>query len=319
MLWVTFRQHRSELIGAAVLLVVLGVVLIASGRSMHDAYQTSGTAACLRASGDGDACDQIVGAFTDRYVRWGDLFTMFNLLPAFVGVFVGAPLLARELDHGTWRLAFTQSVTRTRWFFMKLVLVGAGVLTFGVAVTALFTWWRGPLDTIDGRIGPTAFGFEGPTLATSMVFAFALGVLAGAVMRKTVAAMAVSFIAFFVVRTPVEVYLRPRYQEPLLRVRDATAESGGSGRTTDWVLSQGWIDAAGQRLTPGERLEILRQLRGSGPSIERYMQDNGLKQFVEYQPNSAFWHFQTIEALILGTIAIACLATSVWLVSRRTS
>lgn len=319
MLWVTYRQHRSELVGGAMLLVVLGVVLIASGQSMHDAYQTSGAASCLAASGGGEACDQIVGAFTDRYVGWGDLFTTFNLLPAFVGVFVGAPLLARELDHGTWRLAFTQTVTRTRWLATKLVLVGAGVLTFGVAVTALFTWWRGPLDAIDGRIGPTAFGFEGPTLAASMVFALALGVLAGAVMRKTVAAMAVSFIAYFVVRTPVEVYLRPRYREPLVRVRDATATGGRFGRTTDWVLSQGWIDAAGQRLTRGERLEILRQLRGGGPSIERYMQDNGLQQFMEYQPNSAFWYFQTIEALILAAIAFACLATSVWLVRRRTS
>lgn len=52
---------------------------------------------------------------------------------------IGAPLIARELEHGTWKLAFTQTVTRTRWLTVTLAVVGLGVLVLASAFTLLFT------------------------------------------------------------------------------------------------------------------------------------------------------------------------------------
>src|SRR3954452_9070622 len=141
MLWVPWRQHRAEMAGAALLLVVIAAPLIVSGLAMRQAYHGDGVAACIANPDSRAGCDQIVAGFFDRYVGTGDRLTWFTLLPALAGVFVGAPLLGREFEHGTWKLAFTQTVTRTRWLATKLALVGVGVLIVAAAFTALFAWW----------------------------------------------------------------------------------------------------------------------------------------------------------------------------------
>ncbi len=319
MLWVAFRQHRADLIGGLVLLGVVTALMAVSGVSMHEAYRSDGVAACVASATDRGACDQIISAFADRYVGWGDLLTWLNILPAFAGVLVGAPLIARELEHGTWKLAFTQSVTRTRWLIVTLTAVGLGVVVLAGAFTVLFTWWRSPLDAIDGRIGPTAFDFEGLSMAAGALFAFAVGVLTGTLIRRTVAAMAVSFMVYLAIRIPLGLYARPRYQHPLLRVLAPDATAGRGGRTTDWVLSQGWIDRAGHRLSSSERSSILQHLRSGVTSVDRYMATHGLRYYVEYQPDSRFWHFQIVEAVLLAGLSGAILATSMWLLRQHTS
>jgi hypothetical protein len=317
MLWLTWRQHRVELLGTTALLAVIAAALLFSGVSMHDAYHTDGVAGCLSRSGSSQGpCAEIINSFRDRYVSWGDLLTLFNLLPALAGVFIGAPLLARELEHGTWKLAFTQSVTRTRWLATKIAAVGLAIAVFAFGFAAVFTWWRSPLDAIGGRIDPAAFNFEGPSLAAAALFAFAVGTLAGVLFRRTVAAMAVTLLAYFAVRTPVELYVRPRYQTPLLRVIDI---NGQARTTTDWVLGEGWMDGTGHHLSVAERLAILRQIPNSGTDFNRYMLDHGMRPFIQYQPNARFWTFQLIEAGLFIALAALFVTLAVLLVRRRTT
>ena len=76
-----------------------------------------------------------------------------HVLPALAGLFVGAPLLARELEHGTHRFAWTQAITRRRWLLSKTALLAAGTVLAGAAASALVMWWRGPFDTLEGRMG----------------------------------------------------------------------------------------------------------------------------------------------------------------------
>jgi hypothetical protein len=320
MLWVTWRQHRAELAGTILVTAAIAAVLFSSGRSMHTAYQVDGVAACVTNSDGQNVCDQIISGFADRYLAWGDLLTWLNLLPALAGVFIGAPLLARELEHGTWQFAFTQTVTRTRWLCVKLAVVGLAVAAFGAALTAVFSWWRAPLDAIEGRIGPSAFNFEGLSLTTAAVFAFAAGTVAGALLRRTVAAMAVSLLVYFVVRTPIELYARPRYRAPLLRILDMNASAEKPQQTTtDWVLGQGWIDATGHKLAGSERAAILRQIRSGSGSVEQYMTGHGLHHYIQYQPTGRFWTLQIIEAAIFLGLAAMFIAAAIWLVRRRTT
>jgi hypothetical protein len=114
-------------------------------------------------------------------------------------------------------------------------------------------------------------------------------------------------------------YVRPHYQHPLLRVLAPTATPGRGGRTTDWVLSQGWIIRAGHRLSSSERASILQNLGSGVTSVDQYMTTHGLRHHVQYQPGTRFWHFQIVEAVLLAGLSLASLATSVWLVRRRTS
>lgn len=318
MLWLTWRQHRAELVAAIILLAAIGVLLLVSGISMHRAFDAEGVAACLGRLGDGrSTCGEIVTGFSDRYIVWGDLLTWLNLLPGLAGVFVGAPLLGRELEDGTWKFAFTQSVTRTRWLTIKLTAVGLVVVALAAAFTALFTWWRAPLDAIEGRIASGGFNFEGLSLASGALFSLAVGVFAGALLRRTVPAMAVSLLGYFAVRTPIELYARPRYETPLLRIVGSDERVGPS--TTNWVLSQGWINAEGEKLSRGERNSLLGQVKDSGTNLDRYMRDNGLRQYVEYQPDERFWHFQIIEAALLLGLTALLMTLSIWLIRRRTT
>jgi hypothetical protein len=204
-----------------------------------------------------------------------------------------------------------------------LALVGLGVVIVAAAFTALFTWWRAPLDAIEGRIGATGFNLEGSNLTVAALFAFGAGTLAGVLLRRTVAAMAVTLAAYVAVRVPVEIYARPRYQTPRLRITDPAARGGSQDKgrqfTTDWVLGQGWIDAAGHKLTDAERTTILRQLYDNGTPIEQYMAQHGLRHYAEYHPASSFWTLQLVEAVIYLGLAAALLATAIWFIRRRTT
>jgi hypothetical protein len=99
-LWVTWRQHRAELVSALLLLMAVAAPLIATGAGMRDAYHDEGVPGCLTNAASRSGCNDIVAGFFDRYVGWGDQLTWLTLLPALAGVFVGAPLLGREFEHG---------------------------------------------------------------------------------------------------------------------------------------------------------------------------------------------------------------------------
>jgi hypothetical protein len=321
-LWVTWRQHRAELAGAVFLLAAIAVALVVSGMSMRDAYHADGIAACLSHPGQ-SGCNQIIDGFWQIHVGWSNALVALNLLPALAGMFIGAPLLGREMERGTWKLAFTQSVTRTRWLTTKLGAVALAVLALAAALTALLTWWRGPLDRIDGRLGP-AFHLEGPSLAATTLFAVAVGTLVGALLRRTVAAMAVTGLVYAAVRLPVQLFLRPRYQAPVLityRRGDASAPNGQA--TVNWVLSEGWSDPAGHQISTNQLAEIVNRLhQGQGIKdewVNQYITEHHLLRYIEYQPNGRFWTFELIEAGLFVGLAAILVTAAIWLVRRRTT
>jgi hypothetical protein len=325
MLWLTWRQHRAEVLGGVVLLAAVGAVLVVSGLPMHGAYTDQGVAACVAGAGAPADCEALLEQFAGRYVGLGDLLTPLTVLPALAGVFIGAPLLGRELEHGTWRLVWAQGVTRTRWLAVKLALLTAVVTVLTVGFTALFTWWRGPLDGIQGRFDGAAYNFQGVVPTASAVFAFALGTLAGTLARRTIPAMALTFFGYWIVRLPLELLARPRFLAPLVRISDpgaegATTTAGGRalGAGQDWILDSGLIDRAGHRLTLAQETAMLRAARDTDLGKLAFLQQHGIRSIEIYQPGDRFWTFQLIEAGLLFALAGVLLAIAVWLVHRRT-
>ena len=107
MAWVTWRQHRAALAGVAALLGALAVYLLVTGLQIHHAYATS----CHPASSL--ACTL---NFTGRYAVTMNIVRVFlQAVPALIGAFAGAPVLAREMETGTFRFAWTQGFGRCRW------------------------------------------------------------------------------------------------------------------------------------------------------------------------------------------------------------
>ncbi|WP_326836584.1 ABC transporter permease subunit [Amycolatopsis rhabdoformis] len=325
MIWVTWRQHRAVLLTSAFLLAAVAVPTFISGFAMHEEYRADGIAACVTDPGTRAGCAQLVEQFAARYSEWGNRMVWVTVLPALVGVFVGAPLLAREFENGTWRFAFTQGVSRTRWLLTQLTVVGAASAVLALACSLLFSWWRQPLDTLGSRMRTAAFTVS-PALVALTLFALALGVFAGVLLRRTVIAMGLTLAAYFLVHLPLEETVRPSYLSPLVRTDAPHAQTASDALPpTDWIVDEGLITSAGHRLSDGEKRDILKQVydgdtvREGGAALERYLADHGLRHYTEYQPADRYPAMLIIDiALYLG-LAIALFAAAAHLVRRRAS
>jgi ABC-2 family transporter protein len=316
MVWLTWRQHRAEALGSLLVLAAVAAILLALGAPMRSAYTHDGLAACIAHNTTTGSCVDVVNQFAARFGGAANsLIPWLNLLPAFLGIFVGAPLLAREFEHGTWRLAWTQAVPRTRWLAVKLALLIAGIIALTAPLTALFTWYRGPLDQLDGRLSPNAFDFEGFALPAYALFAFALGTLAGILTRRTVVAMAITLGGFLAVRLPVETWLRPHYQHPVTAVADPGVHQGLVD--TALGISRTLLDPAGHPLSNLQERHVLNAAGQKSGDPATYLHAHGYHWQTVFQPASRFWHFQLIEAALFATLAAILLAVAAWQLRRR--
>jgi hypothetical protein len=312
MAWVTWRQHRAQVIAIAGLLVALAAAVLGTHLPIQAAYHRDTLSECLPpASRSG--CDIIVRHFQGEFDSWATALRVLAALPALAGLFVGAPLFARELEHGTHRFAWTQGVTRRRWLLSKAALLGAATITAGVVASALVMWWRGPFDTLEGRMSPSAFDIEGLVVPAYALFAFAVGVLAGLLFRRTVPAMTATLVIFVAARLGVLKLLRPHFLPPLHR----TALATDTGRQTgDWLLSDTLVDAAGRQITAGREDLAVLHAQQAGIDPHAYLVSVGWKRVISYQPADRFWTFQLVEAGLFAALAVAIVLAAIWLVRR---
>ncbi len=223
MIRVALRQFRTEAIVGFGLLAVFAIVLAVTGPHLahvYDAFEVS----CKAARDCAAATNPVLGV--DKSLQSALPFIV-AIAPALVGLFFGAPLIARELETGTFRLAWTQSVTRRRWLAVKLGLVGIAAMAIGGLCAWMADWWASPLNAVDqDRFGVANFGFNGIAPIGYAAFAFALGVTAGVLLRRTVAAMAVTGVGFAAARLMVTYWVRPNLASP---VRKSLPLSAGGG------------------------------------------------------------------------------------------
>ena len=236
MIRVALRQFRTEGIVGFGLLVVFAIVLAITGPHLahvYDAFESS----CKVARDCATAPNPVLNL--DKPLR-GALPFVVAIAPALVGLFFGSPLIARELETGTFRLAWTQSVTRRRWLAVKLGLVGIASMAIGGLLTWMADWWASPLDAVNqDRFGVANFSFHGIAPIGYAAFAFALGATAGVLFRKTVPAMALTAAGFAAARVAVTYWVRPHFASP---VRESLSLSTGSGPGILFVDGQGTMN-----------------------------------------------------------------------------
>lgn len=238
MIRLTWRQFRVPAVVAAVAIVIVAVIAVVTGPDLAHAYAAT-LAACQRA---GD-CPSATVAFANANSALGNAFgTLITFVPALMGVFWGAPLLAREIEAGTLPLVWTQSVTRTRWLLVKLGVVGlAGALAVGL-FSLVVTWWARPLDRAAANIYAT-FGQRDIVPIGHALFAFALGVIVGLLVRRTVPAMAVTLFAFVITRVCTTYGLRPRFFAPAHQVLALDPASTGFGSAySPTIILNSWFN-----------------------------------------------------------------------------
>jgi len=213
MIWVTWRQNRSESFIALGVLVLSSIFLLVTGLNMAHDFQQSGLSDCLAHHKTSAICGTLASAFLNQYSPFLPFALALLLLLILLGAIVGAPLVAREFEQRTHQLAWLQSITRTRWLSVKLgVVLGTGLLGAGVLMVLLI-WWYSPFSQVIGSFNQVAFDFSGPVLIAATVLSLALGIFAGTLTRRTVFAIFLTLALILAIRIGVEFNLRPNYEQ----------------------------------------------------------------------------------------------------------
>jgi hypothetical protein len=315
LLWVVWRRHRAGLAATVLLLGGCAVFLLVTGLAMHADAGRLGVTSCGDPNGPG--CALPVQLFTTDYGGLAMYTPRFlEFLPAALGVFLGAPLVARELESGTFRFAWTQGRTRTRLLAAELAALVAVVAVLCLAFAQLFAWWFRPWEPIMGRmIAGQAYEVEGLVFAARAVFGVLLGALLGALIRRTVPAMAATAAVWLAVAWPSVLWLRPLLATPV----SLPANSPAVDITTKWVTADWFQDGAGRHVSTRALETLALQSRQSGQPLDfsRWLGQHGYTEWVSFQPASRFWHFQLVEAGCYVVLAAALGAAAVHWVRRH--
>jgi len=289
---------------------------------MANAYHHDGISACLGLNTTG-SCQQAIQGFIGRFEGMNNLLAWFTLVPGLVGVLLAAPFIG-ELEHGTYRLAWTQSITRGRWITGKLAITFGAALLVALTLTLLMTWWHGPLDHLTGRMDNSVYDAEGTVVFGYTLFALGLALAVGVVWRRTVPAVVTAFAGYFAARIFTDTWLRQRLVTPLTATWRAGPGSTGNGPANlnhAWVLSEGPSDKLGQPIAfpAGSCLRAAANHAKSVlinhnciPNLSGYMH-------AVYQPASHFWPLQGIETGMFGGTALVLIAFAAWWTHQRTA
>jgi hypothetical protein len=319
MTWVTWRQHRKEVLVLTGIVAVIGVALLVLGLPMHGLFP-DGASACTTAPLT-QSCNLALGKLSQQFGYINTLSVLLNIIPFAIGAFLGAPLLAREMEDGTWQLAWTQAVPRMRWLSVKMGILAGLCALLTLAFSIIITWYRTPLDVLDGRLGKAGFDVEGLVPVAYALFAFALATVAGVLLRRSLGGLAMALVVFVVVRLAVANFLRPMFATPLTLVEEIPQQSRGiqigTDNSTDWVVGQNFRDAAGNTLDDPSLNNLSTAAADAGQTLTTYLHSQGIQRAVSYHPADLFWDFQLIEAGLYVGVAALLMALIVWRVKRR--
>lgn len=348
MIWLTWRQMRVQAISAIAALAAFGILLAATGPHLAGLYSASGITGC-----HGAPCISAAARFLNRLSTISPYTLVYEIgiglilaAPAIVGIFWGAPLIAREFETRTFALAWTQSVTRTRWLAARLALTGLAAMVATEALSLMYGWWAEPIGRAIGLGGnetwrlPAAFSMHqfslvifathGITPLGYAAFAFALGTATGAVIRRSLPAIAITLAIVAAVQVATPLWIRPNLVPP-----EQTVVSGPSffvsaglsvgtleasvvpGQPGAWIISSGAATAAGQRVSSIPNACLAPTLKGPPPNAGACMARHGIREVIAFQPASRYWTFQWIETGMFAAVAFALAGFSFWRLGRR--
>ena len=324
MIWLTWRQQRLEALIFGAILAVVGVVVLTTGLDMRGSFRHLGVAACVTAPVDDRRCGDVLSVFHQQFDRLNTIFGAFELLPVALALLLAAPFLL-DLEQGTYRVAWAQSITRLRWLLVRAGVLGTAAVLSSLAGSVLMTWWHGPLDQLSGAtFSDLSFDTQGLVPVAYTLFGLALALTLGTLLRRAIPAMALTLVGFVAVRAGIEVLARPRYLAPLDRPWTSGPFPVGP---RDWVLSRGEIyrNGLGQLLS-WDRVDRLCGHPSTASTLSAAAAKDayvacyaryGLAEIVRYQPAGRYWLFQGIEGALFFGLAGALLALTIWWVQNH--
>jgi hypothetical protein len=309
-----WRLHHRQVYFALAALGALAAVLVVTGVVMSHDYGRF--LSNCRVVGDCSSAPDLLFRGDGSII---DLVDATIIVPLLFGLFWGAPLVAKEFEDGTQSLAWTQGVTRRHWLTSNLAWVFGAAALWAGTIAVIVSWWRTPENAIGSRF--TTFDIQGVVPIAYALFAVALGIAVGSVLRRVLPAIAVTLGAYVAVRALIGVYLRPHYLAPIKKV--FTLSASGGAPNGSWLLSSGLVGPDGRFYSGGIDVNSMpaacRDLLAGGgkEGVQACMAAHGFHQEVTYQLASRFWTFQAIEAGIFVVLAGALVALAYRMVLHR--
>ena len=313
MKWLAWRQSRLELIIGLVVLAGLAAVLVPVGLQQLTLFKNLGLATM---SSGATTYSTLSQELLDSYPQW--LNAVVNLSGVVLFIFGGllaVPILL-EFEQRTYRLAWTQSITRRRWLLTKLGFALLCVTVISALYIILMTWFLGPQNSLTGAFNN--FIQQGIVPVSYTVFGFAVALTAGILSRRSSVGVIVAVVACLVAVTtalPVLSHGLPlNYLKPLEEVSAFTPPTPIPGQNTlvhigadlpvgSLAVNHYFKDAS------GNHIPIVQVINSSSGSP--------ISQVTEYQPANRYWAFQGIEAFIFFGVGIALLCGSFLAIVRR--
>ncbi|MGW3911851.1 hypothetical protein ACWEBX_10020 [Streptomyces sp. NPDC005070] len=233
LVWTVLRLHRTALwIWTGFVVLTAGLLLWLYGPGAGHTQlllDTFGYAGVQEDAWTVGARGTLSGTYNELF---RDPASLLSIASFSVAVFAAGSLTARELENGTARLAWTQSVTPARWLAAKLavpalfVTVGTGLL-----VVLYRMLWSAHSNLLLAGIGPRALYFSiGPATVAAPLLGLAVGAFAGLALRRTLPALAVAGLAqYAVIMFRANSWpFQGSYQQPELSVRSRAITSTGA-------------------------------------------------------------------------------------------
>jgi len=313
MTWVTWRQHRALLISIPAVLAAAAVVLVIFGLKAHHDY--AALVNCpLNQGQQSSACGKMFSNFNSNVWPLANaLSILVQLAPVLIGAFAGAPLLARELENGTYRFAWTQGLVRERQAIAKLALLGVTLAVLAGAFGWLFSWFFQPFLWTEqiNQLSEGMFDASGLVFPAFTLVAFMIGAFLGMLFRRVIPALAATLGAYLALRLGAWA-LHGQYPVTVVtsnaKLINAYETPGTPG--FPWILNSWFTGPGGKPLSSAvtSRLQDL-PLGGSLPP--------GVTEWFKYIPLSRYWPMQFMEAGWLLVLAVGIGAGTVWLVRHR--
>ena len=342
MIWLTWRQFRAQALATLAVLIAAAVVLLITGIQMRDSYHAD-LATCAAQNNCNTVLNNLQGNY-NAMLQFCELLMV--VIPALIGIFWGAPLIARELETGTYQLVWNQSVMRTRWLAVKLAAVGLVALVTAGLLSLLLTWWAGPLDQIQGsRFGDMVFSTRDIAPLGYALFAFALGTTAGLVLRRSIPAMAVTLAVFIAVQILVPTAIRPNLMPSTtttVQLNQSTLSQAngisGTNGSSDFYMSGlnvpagAWVQSTSPVETAAGQAETMQSVNSCLPQLDGVLtkaDENPFAQFgacvasddlhesVTYQPAGHYWPLQWLETGIFLVLTGLLSGFCFWFIRRR--
>ncbi|SCE10426.1 hypothetical protein GA0115246_110816 [Streptomyces sp. SolWspMP-sol7th] len=214
-LWLVWRQHRVFYLATLALAALAG----AWAAWQHHLLVT-GVESYAGHCGPDPFCGRPVPDAVRTVLHRAP--AVLNSLPLVVAALLGAPLFAQDIERGTHRLAWTQSIGRAEWVVAKLLVASAVTAVAALLITAPVSWWwstvwHGRATTGSQEVAWRQlaagndwpfFEYTGTVGIAHLLLALLTGATAGLLLRRVVPAVAVGAAAAWALRTALR-WLRP--------------------------------------------------------------------------------------------------------------